>query len=185
MNNAYCGEQMYLLAIRPVIAAVILVRGIFFFFLDSSSLSSSPSPESSSPPPSVVEASLSPDSLSDVDESLFFGNGFFEVAALGQSRIYDLNNSRVHELRGQSYFKQFNLKESIQLLTLAGNIAENKTVMFVFHSDYMEHLKNEVRKRKKTSLHAFIKDSMNTESKIAEFKRKVNQTIVFSFTTSL
>ncbi len=87
--------------------------------------------------------------------------------------LYDLNNSRVHELRGENFSKLFNLRESILLFTLAGNIAEDKTVMFVLHTDYMEHLKTEVRKRKMSSLHAFIKDVLNTDLKIADFKKKV------------
>jgi hypothetical protein len=88
--------------------------------------------------------------------------------------LYDLNNSRVHELRGRSYQKHFNQKESILLFTLAGTIAYDRTIMYIIHTDYMDYVNHVHGKMKRfSSLHAYIKDLLGSESKMAAYKIKV------------
>jgi hypothetical protein len=85
--------------------------------------------------------------------------------------LYDLTNSRVHELRGESYHNKFNVAESSELLTLAGAIAEEKTIMLLLHNEYVKYL----RQRKKGtklyhSLSAFVKDIFDCPRKLGELK---------------
>ncbi len=88
--------------------------------------------------------------------------------------VYDLNNSRVHELKGPSYQKNLNVNESILLLTLVVTIAENRTAMYSLHTEYLTYVTHvSGRMKRYSSIHAYMKDIMNTNSKMKDLKSKV------------
>ena len=84
--------------------------------------------------------------------------------------LYDLTNSRVHELRGVSFPMFFNTKDSKDIITLAGTIAEESSVIFLLHNQYYDYLRNRKKKKKVYSnLFDYMADTLGTEQKVRDF----------------
>ena len=65
-------------------------------------------------------------------------------------------------------------KKSILLMTLAGTIADSKTVMYALHTEYFKYFHHANGKMKRySSLHAYIQDIINTDVKMAAVKSNV------------
>ncbi len=89
--------------------------------------------------------------------------------------LYDLTNSRVHELRGASYPYMLNTQDSKDIMTLAGTIAEENSVIYLLHDEYFEYLRTRTKKKKKYSnLYDYIADTLDTEQKIECFLKLVS-----------
>jgi len=88
--------------------------------------------------------------------------------------VYDLNSSRVHELRGGTSFVMFDLKNTRALMTLAETTAEDSTIIQLLHTEFLHYCRTVKKHMKKYSdLYAYTLDIFNSTVKLERLKELV------------
>jgi len=99
----------------------------------------------------------------------------FSNLHVSDGTVYDLNSSRVHELRGRTFFINFDLKCTKKLMTLAETIAEDSTIIQLLHSEFLNYCRH-VRKhmKKYSDLFSYTYDIFSSPVKLNQFKELVS-----------
>ncbi len=88
--------------------------------------------------------------------------------------VYDLNSSRVHELRGRTFFMMFDLRSTRALMTLAETTAEDSTIIQLLHTEFLQYCQTVKKHMKKyPDLYAYCVDIFKSTLKLEKLKETV------------
>ena len=99
----------------------------------------------------------------------------FSNLHVSDGTVYDLNSSRVHELRGITFYVSFDYNSTKALMTLAETTADESTLIHLLHTEFLHYCRVVKKHMKKYSdSFSYTFDVFHSPDKFANFIQLVS-----------